>query len=203
VLQRPLEHGADLVIHSTTKFLNGHSDVVGGAVVAANAELHDEMQRWANTLGVSGSPFDAYLTLRGLRTLYPRMQQHEQNARALADLLAAHPAVAKLHYPGLADSPWHDLASRQQDGFGGMLSFELGGGEAAVRRFLERIELFSLAVSLGGVESLVCHPPSMSHATYDDAALEAAGISRALLRLSVGIEATEDLVADVEQALRD
>lgn len=203
VLQRPLEHGADLVIHSTTKFLNGHSDIVGGAVVAATTELHEEMRRWANTLGVSGSPFDAYLTLRGLRTLYPRMQQHEQNAHALADLLAAHPTVTRLHYPGLADSPWHELATRQQDGFGGMLSFELAGGEPAVRRFIERTELFSLAVSLGGVESLVCHPPSMSHATYDDAALDAAGISRGLLRLSVGIEATEDLVADVEQALRD
>ncbi len=203
VLQRPLEHGADLVVHSTTKFLNGHSDIVGGAVVAASAELHEEMQRWANTLGVSGSPFDSYLTLRGLRTLYPRMRQHEENALALAELLAGHTAVTELHYPGLAESPWYELASRQQDGFGGMLSFELAGGEPAVRRFIERIELFSLAVSLGGVESLVCHPPSMSHATYDDAALEAAGISRGLLRLSVGIEATEDLVADVEQALRD
>ncbi len=200
-LQRPIEHGADLVMHSTTKFLNGHSDVVGGAIIAATADLHAQMQLWANTLGISGAPFDSYLTLRGLRTLFPRMRQHEENARALAELLSGHAAVSAVHYPGLADSPWHALAARQQDGYGGMLSFELAGGEAAVRRFLERLELFSLAVSLGGVESLVCHPPSMSHATYDDAALQAAGISKGLLRLSVGIEASADLLADIDHAL--
>ncbi|RMF96714.1 MAG: PLP-dependent transferase, partial [Gammaproteobacteria bacterium] len=174
---------------------------LGGAVVAATDELHACMQQWANTLGLSGPPFDSYLTLRGLRTLHVRLRQHEANARALAECLKAHRAVRAVHYPGLPDSPWHALASRQQRGFGGMLSFELGGGEAAARRFVESLQLFSLAVSLGGVESLVCHPPSMSHATYDEAALAAAGISPGLVRLSAGIEATEDLLRDVEQAL--
>ncbi len=200
-LQRPLELGADLVVHSTTKFLNGHSDVVGGAVVASTKALQEEMQQWANTLGVSGSAFDSYLSLRGLRTLYPRMQQHQLNAQALAELLAGHEAVSRTYYPGLSDSPYHALAARQQDGFGGMLSFELRGGEHAVRRCLDQLKLFTLAVSLGGVESLVCHPPSMSHATYDAAALEAAGISQGLLRLSAGIEATADLLADLRAGL--
>ncbi len=200
-LQRPLEFGADLVVHSTTKFLNGHSDVVGGAVIASTDALQDEMQQWANTLGVSGSAFDSYLSLRGLRTLYPRMRQHQSNAQALAELLTAHAAVEQVYYPGLADNPYHALAARQQDGFGGMLSFELRGGQAAVKRCLDKLELFTLAVSLGGVESLVCHPPSMSHATYDAAALEAAGISQGLLRLSAGIEATADLLADLRGGL--
>ncbi len=200
-LQRPLEFGADLVVHSTTKYLNGHSDVLGGAVVAATDPLHAQMQHWSNTLGVSASPFDSFLTLRGVRSLHARMAQHEANGTALAELLARHPAVSAVHYPGLKDSPYHELAQRQQDGFGGMLSFELQGGEAAAARFLDAIRLFTLAVSLGGVESLVCHPPSMSHATYDDQALAAAGISKGLLRLSAGIEATDDLVDDVKQAL--
>jgi cystathionine gamma-synthase len=200
-LQRPIEFGADLVVHSTTKFLNGHSDVVGGAVVAATDALQDTMQQWANTLGISGSPFDSYLVMRGLRTLFPRLRQHEVNAMALAACLHEHAAVARVYYPGLPGNPYHELASRQQDGYGGMLSFELAGGEAAVRRFLEATQLFSLAVSLGGVESLVCHPPSMSHATYDAAALEAAGIKPGLLRLSAGIEATGDLLADLGTAL--
>ena len=153
------------------------------------------------TLGLGGPPFDSYLTLRGLRTLHVRLRQHEANAKALAEFLHGHPAVRHVHYPGLPDSPWHALASRQQAGFGGMLSVELAGGEAAARRFVESLRLFSLAVSLGGVESLVCHPPSMSHATYDEAALAAAGIPLGLVRLSAGIEATEDLLGDVEQAL--
>ena len=200
-LQRPLEFGADLVVHSTTKYLNGHSDALGGVVVAATDDLHQAMQHWANTLGVSGSPFDSYLTLRGIRSLHTRLQQHEANGQALAQALAAHAAVSRVHYPGLADNPYHDLARQQQAGFGGMLSFELAGGETAARRFLEKLELFSLAVSLGGVESLICHPPSMSHATYDEAALAAAGIAPGLLRISAGIEATDDLVADVTRAL--
>lgn len=201
VLQRPMDSGADLVVHSTTKYLNGHSDVVGGAVIAATQELHDQMQQWANTLGLSGSPFDSFLTLRGLRTLHLRMRQHETNALALAQLLADHPAVHRVLYPGLPASPYHELASRQQRGFGGMLSFELNGGEEAARRFVETVELFSLAVSLGGFESLVCHPPTMSHATYDADALAAAGIAPGLLRLSAGLEATEDLLADVQRGL--
>jgi cystathionine gamma-synthase len=200
VLQRPIDFGADLVIHSTTKYLNGHSDVVGGAVVARNDALHEQMQVWANALGLTGAPFDSFLVLRGLRTLHVRMRQHEENASALADALSAHPAVKQVHYPGLPSHPGHELAKRQQKGFGGMLSFELSGA-AAARIFLESVRLFSLAESLGGVESLAAHPPSMTHATFDQDSLAIAGIPEGLVRLSAGIESTDDLVADVVQAL--
>lgn len=200
-LQRPIDFGADLVVHSTTKYLNGHSDVVGGAVVAAESELHEQMQAWANALGLSGAPFDSFMTLRGVRTLFARMEQHERNARALADVISGHPSVKRVFYPGLPAHAGHELAKRQQQGFGGMLSFELDGGAAAARAFLETVELFSLAESLGGVESLACHPATMTHATFDPASLTAAGIGAGLVRLSVGIEATEDLVADVLNGL--
>lgn len=200
-LQRPIEFGADLVVHSTTKYLNGHSDVIGGAVVAATAELHGQMQVWANALGLSGAPFDSFLTLRGIRTLYARMEHHERNARALAEVISNHAAVARVFYPGLETHPGHELAKKQQNGFGGMLSFELKGGTPAARTFLESVELFSLAESLGGVESLACHPATMTHATFDAVSLEAAGISAGLVRLSVGIESTEDLVRDVLRGL--
>jgi len=200
-LQRPLEFGADLVVHSTTKYLNGHSDVVGGAVIASTDELQHEMQIWANAAGLTGSPFDSFLTLRGLRTLYSRMRQHEANAMALAEALQRHAAVARVFYPGLPDDRGHELASRQQDGFGGMLSFELHGGRPAARVFLEHLDLFSLAESLGGVESLAAHPASMTHATFDAESLREAGISDGLVRLSAGIEATGDLVDDVGAAL--
>ncbi len=200
-LQRPIELGADLVIHSTTKYLNGHSDVVAGAVVAATDSLQGQMRQWANTLGIAGSVFDSFLVQRGVRTLFARMAQHEANGRALAELLHGHSAVERVHYPGLPSSPYHALARKQQQGFGGMLSFELHGGERAAKAFCERVELFTLAVSLGGVESLLCHPPSMSHATYDAAALAAAGIAPGLLRISAGLEATADLLADVEAGL--
>jgi len=200
-LQRPIEFGADLVVHSTTKYLNGHSDVIGGAVIAATAELHDAMQVWANALGLTGSPFDSFLTLRGVRTLFARMEFHERNARALAEILDQHPAVSAVFYPGLESHPGHELALRQQQGFGGMLSFELNGGTPAARAFLESVSLFSLAESLGGVESLACHPATMTHATLDAASLEAAGIGPGLVRLSAGIEATEDLIRDVQQGL--
>ncbi|RPI13667.1 MAG: cystathionine gamma-synthase [Lysobacterales bacterium] len=201
VWQRPIELGADLVVHSTTKYLNGHSDVVGGAVIAARADLHERVAWWANCIGVTGAPFDSYLTLRGLRTLHARMQAHGENATAVASLLACHPAVARVYYPGLESHPGHEIAMKQQRGYGAMLSFELRGGEPEVRRFLGALELFSLAESLGGVESLVAHPASMTHAAMDAAARERAGISGSLVRLSIGIEETADLLADLRRAL--
>lgn len=200
-LQQPISIGADIVIHSTTKYLNGHSDVVGGAVVAATDELADDLGYWANCLGITGSPFDSYLTLRGLRTLHVRLRQHEENALQLATILDGHPAVRRVYYPGLASHNGHEIACKQQQGFGGMLSFELTGGEAAVRVFFEQLQHFSLAESLGGVESLVCHPASMTHAPLSEEALAEAGISQDLVRLSVGIENGEDLVSDVLAAL--
>jgi cystathionine gamma-synthase len=200
-LQRPIEHGADLVVHSTTKYLNGHSDMVGGAVIAADETLHEQMQWWANALGLSGSPFDSFLTMRGVRTLYARMQHHEKNASTLAGVLDDHESVSRVYYPGLKSHQGHEIASRQQLGFGGMLSFELKGGSEAARAFLETVELFTLAESLGGVESLAAHPATMTHATMDPDSQIKAGISDGLVRLSIGIEATEDLVRDVLQGL--
>ncbi len=201
VLQQPIALGADLVIHSTTKYLNGHSDVVGGAVVAATDELAERIAWWANCLGITGAPFDNYLTLRGVRTLHARMQQHQASAGLLASVLAEHVAVRRVYYPGLRDHEGHEVARRQQKGFGGMLSFEIDGGPEAVRAFVEGLEYFSLAESLGGVESLVCHPPSMTHAPVSAEALAEAGIHRNLVRLSIGLESSEDLVADVLRAL--
>jgi len=200
-LQQPISLGADIVIHSTTKYLNGHSDVVGGAVVAATPELAEKLSWWANCLGITGAPFDAYLTLRGVRTLYARMQQHEKNANILAQLLNEHEAVERVYYPGLRSHPGHEIAAQQQQGFGGMVSFEITGGEHAVKVFVESLRFFSLAESLGGVESLVCHPPSMTHAPVSDVALAEAGIRPNLVRLSIGLECSEDLVVDVLQAL--
>jgi len=201
VLQQPIRLGADIVIHSTTKYLNGHSDVVGGAVIAATSELAEKIGWWGNCLGVTGAPFDSYLTLRGIRTLHPRMRQHEENANLLAQALNEHPAVERVYYPGLRSDPGHALARRQQRGFGGMVSFEIAGGEPAVRTFVEHLKYFSLAESLGGVESLVCHPPSMTHAPVSAEALREAGIKPNLIRLSVGVESGDDLVADVLAAL--
>ena len=200
-LQRPIALGADFVIHSTTKYLNGHSDVVGGAVIAAAREDADALAAWANTAGLTGAPFDAHLTLRGLRTLFPRIERQQANAMAVAQFLAAHPSVAAVYYPGLAADPGHRLASRQQDGFGAMLSFEVKGGVDAVRRFVEAVQVFTLAESLGGVESLVAHPATMTHASMGAEARRAAGISDSLIRLSVGLEAEADLIADLETAL--
>ena len=201
VWQQPLALGADVVVHSTTKYLNGHSDVVGGAVVAASAERHEQLAWWANCIGITGAPFDSFLTLRGLRTLHARMRAHDENTHRLADLLSGHPAVSKVYYPGLSTHPGHEIARRQQQGFGAMLSFELDGGLEAVKAFLGSLELFSLAESLGGVESLVAHPASMTHAAMDEDARRRAGIADSLLRLSVGIEEGDDLVADLEAAL--
>jgi cystathionine gamma-synthase len=200
-LQRPIEFGADYVIHSTTKYINGHSDVVGGAVVAKDAEQHQQLAWWANALGLTGSPFDSFLTLRGLRTLDARLRVHQENTHALIALLQDHPAVRKLHYPGLASHPGHALAARQQKGYGAMLSLELEGGEEAVRAFVDGLAYFTLAESLGGVESLVAHPATMTHAAMTPEARAAAGIGDGLVRLSVGIEHADDLVADIAAGL--
>ncbi|HMB56237.1 MAG TPA: cystathionine gamma-synthase [Arenimonas sp.] len=200
-LQTPIALGADLVVHSTTKYINGHSDVVGGAVIANGIELQQQLTWWANALGLTGSPFDSFLTLRGLRTLAARLRVHQENATALAELLFAHPAVSAVHYPGLPSHPGHALAARQQKGFGAMLSVELAGGVPAVRAFLDGLRCFTLAESLGGVESLVAHPATMTHAAMSAEARAAAGIGDGLLRLSVGIEAVGDLVADLIDAL--
>jgi len=201
VWQRPLALGADLVIHSTTKYLNGHSDVVGGAVICASAELHEQVKWWGNCIGVTGAPFDSFLTLRGLRTLHARMRAHGENAQRIAELLARHAAVSKVYYPGLSTHPGHDVAQRQQQGFGAMVSFELRGGVDNVKALLGNMELFSLAESLGGVESLVAHPASMTHAAMDEAARERAGISATLVRLSIGIEEGDDLARDLTAGL--
>jgi len=200
LFQRPLELGADLVVHSTTKYLNGHGDVVGGAVVAATRELQQELAWWANCIGLTGAPFDSYLTLRGLRTLSARMRVHEENAQRIARALAAHPAVARVRYPGLESDPGHALARRQQSGFGGMLSLELRARPGAVEAFLQGLRCFSLAESLGGVESLVAHPATMTHASMDAAARARAGITDELLRLSIGIEDGDDLERDLVAA---
>ena len=200
-LQRPLDFGADAVVHSTTKYINGHSDVVGGAVVARDPGLHETLAWWANCLGLAGAPFDAFLTLRGLRTLDARMRVHEANAAAVAARLDAHPAVRTVHWPGLASHPGHALAARQQRGHGAMLSVELEGGVDAARAFLDGLRWFTLAESLGGVESLVAHPATMTHAAMAPAARRAAGIGDGLLRLSVGLEDADDLLADIDAAL--
>jgi len=200
-LQVPIAFGADFVLHSTTKYINGHSDVVGGAVVSRDPARHESLCWWANALGLTGSPFDSFLTLRGLRTLDARLRVHQENAGALAERLQRHPALSAVHYPGLATHPGHALAARQQRGFGAMISFDLAGGLPAVRAFLDGLRHFTLAESLGGVESLVAHPASMTHAAMSDQARKVAGIGEGLLRLSVGIEALEDLEADIEAAL--
>jgi len=200
-LQNPIEFGADLVIHSTTKYINGHSDVVGGAVVAATAELAEQCAYWANVIGITGAPFDSFMTLRGIRTLHPRIRQHEESAAQIANVLSAQSNVEQVFYPGLEDHEGHELAKRQQRGFGGMVSFEIEGGEAAVRAFVENLTYFSLAESLGGVESLVCHPASMTHAPVSEERKAAAGVTPTLIRLSVGLESAEDLIADLLKAL--
>jgi cystathionine gamma-synthase len=199
--QQPISLGADLVMHSTTKYLNGHSDVVGGAVVAASAELQQNLAWWANAIGVTGAPFDSFLTLRGVRSLHARMRVHAENTAAVVDFLSKHPEVERVYYPGLADSPGHEIACRQQLGFGAMLSFELAGGEAAIEPFLSGLTCFTLAESLGGVESLIAHPATMTHAGMEESARLRAGISASLLRVSVGIEDHADLIADLGAGL--
>ena len=202
ILQRPIEHGADIVMHSATKYLNGHSDMVGGMVVVGdNAELAEQMAFLQNSIGGVQGPFDSFLALRGLKTLPLRMKAHCANAMELAQWLETHPAVEKVIYPGLASHPQHALAARQMSGFGGIVSIVLKGGFEAAKRFCEKTELFTLAESLGGVESLVNHPAVMTHASIPVARREQLGISDALVRLSVGVEDVEDLRGDLEIAL--
>ena len=198
--QRPLELGADLVVHSTTKYLNGHSDMVGGVVVVNEAELAEKLGFLQNAAGAVPGPMDCWLVLRGVKTLALRMVQHDRNARELARRLAAHPKVRKIYYPGLAAHPQHELACRQASGFGGIISVDLGALSQA-RVFLESLRVFALAESLGGVESLVCHPASMTHASVPVADRQRLGITDGLVRLSVGVEDLEDLARDVEAAL--
>ncbi|MCX6120796.1 MAG: PLP-dependent aspartate aminotransferase family protein [Ignavibacteriales bacterium] len=199
--QSPFELGADVIIHSTTKYLNGHSDVVGGAVVVNRPELVDRLQYIVNTLGVGQSPFDSWLVLRGIKTLIPRMKAHEENARAVADFLKQHPGVSRVYYPGLSSHPGHELAKRQQRGFGGMVSFEVKNGIEKVNNVLRSTKIFALAESLGGIESLICHPATMTHASMNPELREKAGINERVIRLSVGIEDKADLIEDLDHAL--
>ncbi|HTQ36818.1 MAG TPA: cystathionine gamma-synthase [Steroidobacteraceae bacterium] len=200
--QRPLELGADIVVHSTTKYINGHSDVVGGAAIAKTKELHEQLAWWANALGLTAGAFDSFLTLRGLRTLDARLAVHGRNAGELAAWLATQPGVRKVYYPGLPAHPDHEVAKRQQSGFGAIITIELDGGIEAVKRFVAGMHYFSLAESLGGVESLLAHPASMTHAAMAPEARAAAGLVDGLLRLSIGIEAVEDLRSDLAAALQ-
>jgi cystathionine gamma-synthase len=200
-LQQPLTLGADIVVHSTTKYINGHSDVVGGAVVARDSAVAEQLKWWANCNGLTGAPFDSFLTLRGLRTLGVRLRQHQENAERVATHLDRHAAVRKVYYPGLEHHVGHALAARQQQGFGAMLSFELQGDVAQIEAFVDGLHYFSLAESLGGVESLIAHPASMTHAAMAPEARRAAGIADTLLRLSIGIEDGDDLLRDLDAAL--
>src|SRR5436305_10679195 len=199
--QRPLDLGADIVLHSTTKYINGHSDVIGGVVVTNNEEVYQSLKFYQNAAGAVPGPFDSWLTLRGIKTLAVRMRQHEENARSVARFLAEHPRVEKVYYPGLPSHPDHELAKRQMSGFGGMVSFQFKGTLADVDQVVRRFKVFTLAESLGGVESLVCHPVSMTHGSIPKEIREARGLTDTLLRLSVGIEDAEDLLADLQQAL--
>jgi len=206
ILQRPLDHGIDIVMHSTTKYVGGHSDTVGGALVTKRLDLAEKLRFMQNAIGSVMGPFDAYLGLRGLKTLYIRMRRHCESATIIAEWLSRHPKVDRVTYPGLASHPQHTLASKQmrldgQPAFGGMITIFLKGGLAESRRFLERVRLFALAESLGGVESLIEHPAIMTHASVPEAQRRDLGISDSLVRLSVGIEAVEDLRGDLERAL--
>jgi cystathionine beta-lyase/cystathionine gamma-synthase len=198
-LQRPIELGADIVVHSTTKFLNGHSDSVGGAVITNSDELGEQIGFLQNAVGAILSPFDSWLVLRGVKTLAVRMKRHEENGMAMASYLAHHAKVKKVYYPGLSDHPQHELAKKQMNGFGSMISFELGSFENA-KKFLDRVRLCSLAESLGGVETLISHPISMTHASVPEEMRKRLGITQGLVRISVGIEDLEDLMADVDNA---
>jgi cystathionine gamma-synthase len=200
-LQNPVKFGADFVVHSTTKYINGHSDVIGGALVCTTEEDVTAYRWWANCVGSTAPAFDSYMTLRGVRTLFVRIRQQQQSAQAIAEWLEKHPAVAAVHYPGLTSHPQHELAKKQQLGSGAMMSFELKGGLDAVKTVLDAIDLFSLAESLGGIESLIVHPASMTHAAMSPEAQAVAGITGGLLRLSVGLEDADDLIKALERAL--
>jgi len=200
-VQRPLELGFDIVMHSATKYLNGHSDMVGGILAVNDADLARRLAHLQNAVGGIQGPFDSFLALRGLKTLAVRMERHCSNAQAVAEYLEAHPKIARVHYPGLPSHPQHALAKRQMAGYGGMVTAILEGGLAEARRFLERVEIFALAESLGGVESLIEHPAIMTHASIPAEVRASLGVGDSLVRLSVGIEAADDLIADLEQAL--
>lgn len=202
ILQQPIALGADFVVHSCTKYLNGHSDIVAGVVIAKEEKWAIELAWWANNIGVTGGAFDSYLLLRGIRTLSPRILQQQQNAHEIVKYLKAQPLVKKLYYPALEDHPGHEIALKQQKGFGAMLSFEFAGDEAQLRRFLSALRLFTLAESLGGVETLISHTATMTHAGMSAQARFEAGITDSLLRISVGIEDAQDLIADLDQAFQ-
>jgi len=199
IFQKPLLLGADIVVHSTTKYINGHSDVVGGAVIAKDQQVYEDLKWWANCTGITGAPFDSFLTLRGLRTLDVRVQRHAKNASRLVDYLVSNPQVEHVYYPGLVGHPGHEIAKKQQSGFGSMISFKIKGDVETVKSFLSGLKIFSLAESLGGVESLICHPSTMTHAAVSLPEQEIAGITQNLLRVSVGIENVEDLVEDFDR----
>jgi len=198
---RPIEYGVDLVVHSTTKYLNGHCDVIGGVVVTTTDELTERVQFLLNAMGTCASPFDCWLVLRGIKTLPVRMVQHEENAAQVATYLERHPRVKRVFYPGLKSHPGHEIAMRQMEGFGGMVSFEIEGGIEAASSFLRSVSIFSLAESLGGIDSMVGHPSTMSHASMPEEVRRSVGITDGLIRLSVGLENVDDLIEDLEQAL--
>ena len=200
-LQQPLLLGADIVFHSTTKYINGHSDMVGGVLVTKEQALGEELAWWANCIGITGSAFDSFLALRGLKTLPIRIKQHQENTEQVAGFLKNHPAIDAIFYPGFSDHPGHEIAKKQQSGFGAMLSFEVTGGVNAVKKLFENLSLFTLAQSLGGVESLINHPATMTHAGMEEEARLTAGITNSLVRLSVGIEDIEDILADLAYGL--
>lgn len=202
-LQQPIALGADFVVHSTTKYLNGHSDVVGGVVVSASPDDGERLKAWSNLIGVTGSPFDSYLTLRGVRTLFARIECQQRTAGLIASMLSARKEVSRVYYPGLPSDPGHALASKQQKGFGAMLSFELDGGIEAVRKFVRSLKIITLAESLGGIESLIAHPATMTHASMGPQARQVAGIQDGLLRMSVGLEAEVDLLGELVECLDD
>jgi len=201
LLQQPLLLGADIVFHSTTKYINGHSDVVGGVLVTKEQALGEELAWWANCIGITGSPFDSYLALRGLKTLPIRMKQHQANANDVAKYLKNHSAINAVYFPGFEEHPGHEIAKRQQKDFGAMMSFEIKGGVEAVKVLFDKLELFTLAQSLGGVESLISHPSTMTHAGMELDAQLVAGITQSLIRISVGIEDISDIISDLDQAL--
>jgi len=200
-LQQPLLLGADIVFHSTTKYINGHSDVVGGVLVTKERALGDELAWWANCIGITGSAFDSFLALRGLKTLPVRMKQHQINANQVAKFLKSHTAIDAVYYPGFPDHPGHEIAKKQQHDFGAMMSFEVKGGVEAVKKLFRNLKFFTLAQSLGGVESLISHPSTMTHAGMEISAQLEAGITQSLVRISVGIEDIEDILADLQQGL--
>ena len=199
--QQPLALGADIVIHSTTKYINGHSDVIGGAIVINDDEVYQALKFYQNAAGGVPGPFDVWLTMRGIKTLAVRMRQHQENAFAVARFLAEHPRVEKVYYPGLPSHPDYEIAKGQMSGFGGMVSFQLKGTQADIHHIVSRFKVFTFAESLGGVESLVCHPATMTHGSIPREIREARGLTDSLLRLSIGIENVEDLIEDLEQAL--